>query len=60
MTEWYGWAGVILDVNLTSGDIIKKPLSRDMAVNHIGGRPQEPGTGSLLIQSSRALPGEVN
>jgi len=38
VTEWHGWAGTILDVNLTTGDIKKKPLSRDMAVNYIGGR----------------------
>ncbi|MFC1592553.1 aldehyde ferredoxin oxidoreductase family protein [Candidatus Omnitrophota bacterium] len=37
MTEWYGWAGTILDVNLTTGEIKKLPLSKDMAVNYIGG-----------------------
>jgi aldehyde:ferredoxin oxidoreductase len=37
MTEWTGWAGTVLDVNLTTGKINREPLPRDMAVNHIGG-----------------------
>ncbi|MFC1965201.1 aldehyde ferredoxin oxidoreductase family protein [Chloroflexota bacterium] len=37
MTEWNGWAGTILDVNLTTGEIIKKPLPEDFAASYIGG-----------------------
>jgi len=37
MTEFCGWAGAILDVDLTSGKIEKYPLSREMAIKHIGG-----------------------
>ncbi|MEE8471334.1 MAG: aldehyde ferredoxin oxidoreductase N-terminal domain-containing protein, partial [Dehalococcoidia bacterium] len=38
MAEWYGWAGTILDVDLSTGRITKEPLSREMAVKYIGGR----------------------
>lgn len=38
MTKWYGWAGAILRVNLSSGTISKQPLSEDLAYNFIGGR----------------------
>ncbi|MFC2019370.1 aldehyde ferredoxin oxidoreductase family protein [Chloroflexota bacterium] len=37
MTEWYGWAGTILDVNLTTVEIKKTPLSKELAAKHIGG-----------------------
>ena len=37
MTEWYGWAGTILRVNLTTGELVKEPLSRDFAKKYIGG-----------------------
>ncbi|MFC2019873.1 aldehyde ferredoxin oxidoreductase family protein [Chloroflexota bacterium] len=37
MAEWHGWAGNILDVNLSTGDIVRKPLPRELAVKHIGG-----------------------
>lgn len=37
MTTWYGWAGTILDVNLTTGEIKRVPLSRDFAVKYLGG-----------------------
>ena len=37
MTKWNGWAGTILDVDPTTGKIIKEPLSRDLAVKYIGG-----------------------
>ncbi|MFC2019596.1 aldehyde ferredoxin oxidoreductase N-terminal domain-containing protein, partial [Chloroflexota bacterium] len=37
MTKWYGWAGTILDVNLTTGEIVKTPLSKELAAKHIGG-----------------------
>ncbi|MFH1775767.1 MAG: aldehyde ferredoxin oxidoreductase C-terminal domain-containing protein [Chloroflexota bacterium] len=37
MTEWYGWAGTILEVNLTTGEIVKTPLDRELAAKHIGG-----------------------
>jgi aldehyde:ferredoxin oxidoreductase len=38
MTDWYGWAGTILDVNLTTGKIKKVPFDQDFAVKYIGGR----------------------
>ena len=38
MTEWYGWAGTILDVDLSTGKITKEPISKEMAVKYIGGR----------------------
>ncbi|MBI2860097.1 MAG: aldehyde ferredoxin oxidoreductase family protein [Chloroflexi bacterium] len=38
MTDnWYGWAGTVLEVDLASGDIQRKPLSRDFAREYIGG-----------------------
>jgi len=36
--EYYGWAGTILRVNLTTGKIMKQMLPKDLAVNFIGGR----------------------
>ena len=38
MTEWYGWQGCILRVDLSSGKITKEPLSEDLAYNFLGGR----------------------
>jgi len=38
MTDWRGWAGTILDVNLTTGEIKKVPLDQDFAVKYVGGR----------------------
>lgn len=35
--KWYGWAGTILRVNLTKGEVVKEPLSRDFAKKYIGG-----------------------
>ncbi|MFC2019674.1 aldehyde ferredoxin oxidoreductase family protein [Chloroflexota bacterium] len=32
-----GWAGTILDVDLSTGEITKKPLPRELAVKYIGG-----------------------
>ncbi|MFC2018537.1 aldehyde ferredoxin oxidoreductase family protein [Chloroflexota bacterium] len=37
MTKWDGWAGTVLDVNLTTGEIVKTPLDREVAIKHIGG-----------------------
>lgn len=37
MTKWYGWAGTILDVDLTSGKVKKIPLTMETAKNYIGG-----------------------
>ncbi len=34
---FYGWAGCILDVDLTSGKLVKKKLDKDFAVKYIGG-----------------------
>ena len=34
----YGWAGKVLDVNLSEGRIEKKPLDEKLALNFIGGR----------------------
>src|SRR4030043_25669 len=38
MTNWYGWMGTILRVDLSKGKITKEPLSEDLAYNFIGGR----------------------
>ena len=38
MAEWYGWAGTILDVDLSTGKITREPISKEMAVKYIGGR----------------------
>jgi aldehyde:ferredoxin oxidoreductase len=38
MTEWYGWTGTILRVNLSTGKIVREPLSEDLAYTFIGGR----------------------
>lgn len=38
MTEWYGWIGTILRVDLSNGKIVKEPLSEDLAYNFVGGR----------------------
>jgi aldehyde:ferredoxin oxidoreductase len=34
----YGWIGTILRVDLSSGKIIKEPLSKELRVNYLGGR----------------------
>ena len=34
---YYGWAGLILDVDLTTGKITKSELDRDFAIKYIGG-----------------------
>ena len=36
-TPSYGWAGLILDVDLTTGKITKSELDRDFAIKYIGG-----------------------
>ncbi len=38
MTEWYGWMGTILRVDLSTGKITKEPLTQDLAHNFMGGR----------------------
>ena len=38
MTEWYGWQGCILRVDLSSGKITKEPMPEDLAHNFLGGR----------------------
>ncbi|HUL30333.1 MAG TPA: aldehyde ferredoxin oxidoreductase N-terminal domain-containing protein, partial [Thermodesulfobacteriota bacterium] len=38
MTQWYGWMGTILRVNLSSKKITKEPLSKDLAYDFVGGR----------------------
>ncbi len=38
MAEWNGWAGSILDVNLSTGKITKEPISKEMVVKYVGGR----------------------
>lgn len=37
MVEWYGWAGTILNVDLTLGRVTKERLSKESAVKYIGG-----------------------
>ncbi|RLA89794.1 MAG: aldehyde ferredoxin oxidoreductase, partial [Deltaproteobacteria bacterium] len=36
--KWYGWAGKIIELDLTSKKILVKPLSRDLAERFVGGR----------------------
>ncbi len=38
MVEWNGWSGTILAVDLTTGEIKKEPLDKELAVKYIGGR----------------------
>lgn len=38
MTEWYGWAGTMLRVDLTDEKIIKQPLPEEWVHNFLGGR----------------------
>ncbi|MHB1042610.1 MAG: aldehyde ferredoxin oxidoreductase family protein [Eubacteriales bacterium] len=38
MEEWFGWAGKILDINLTDRKISVHPLDRDLVLRFIGGR----------------------
>ncbi|MEM2897459.1 MAG: aldehyde ferredoxin oxidoreductase N-terminal domain-containing protein, partial [Candidatus Bathyarchaeia archaeon] len=35
---FYGWAGLILEVNLTNKKIVKKELSKDLAIKYLGSR----------------------
>jgi len=45
MTTWHGWAGRILNVNLTTGEIGIEPLTKELALKHIGGR----GLGTKIL-----------
>ncbi len=38
MTDWYGWMGTILRVDLSSGKVTKAPLTEKLAYNFVGGR----------------------
>ena len=38
MANWFGWAGNILRVDLSSGKISREPLTEDLAYHYIGGR----------------------
>ncbi len=37
MTDWYGWAGSILNVDLTNMKTSKEPLTKEFATSYIGG-----------------------
>ena len=37
MAEFYGWAGTILNVNLTGSEVEKEPLSLEFAEKYLGG-----------------------
>ena len=37
MTDWYGWAGTILNVDLTNMKLSKEPLTKEFATKYIGG-----------------------
>ena len=37
MDAWHGWAGWILDVDLTSGAVLRRGLPREWAIQYIGG-----------------------
>ena len=38
MSQWYGWMGTILRINLSTGKIAKEALSEKLACQFIGGR----------------------
>lgn len=38
MSKWYGWAGTILRVDLTTNKVVKVPLDKELAKGFIGGR----------------------
>lgn len=38
MGKWCGWAGTILRVDLSTGKIVKQPLTEDLVHNFVGGR----------------------
>jgi aldehyde:ferredoxin oxidoreductase len=38
MTEWYGWMGNNLRVDLSKGKATKEPLTEDLVYNFVGGR----------------------
>jgi aldehyde:ferredoxin oxidoreductase len=38
MTDWYGWMGTILRVDLSEGKVTKEPLTEEFAYNFVGGR----------------------
>jgi len=54
MAEWFGWAGTVLDVNLTTGEINKVSLDTDFARGYLGGR----GFGTRWLYDS--VPPEVD
>ena len=37
MVTWHGWAGKILDVDLSTGVIKKEPLSKEWGIKYVGG-----------------------
>ncbi|MBI2860925.1 MAG: hypothetical protein HYX91_05400 [Chloroflexi bacterium] len=37
MAEWHGWAGKVLDIDLSKGEITRKELSRDTCEKYLGG-----------------------
>ena len=36
MTEFYGWAGTILNIDLTAGEVKREPLSTSFARTYLG------------------------
>jgi len=38
MSQWFGWMGKILRVDLSTGKITKEPLTEELAYNFVGGR----------------------
>ena len=71
MAEWYGGAGTILNVNLSTGKITTEPISKETAAKYIGGRGLAarilydevgPGTdplgpGNIIVVASGSLEG---
>ena len=55
-SEWKGYMGRILRVNLSDGRIAKEPLPRELAEKYIGGR----GFGSKILYDSLKDPGQVD
>ena len=55
-TEYYGYMGRILRVNLTTGEITREPLPRELMENYVGGR----GFGSRILYDTLKNPREVD
>jgi aldehyde:ferredoxin oxidoreductase len=55
-TEYRGYTGTVLRIDLSTGKIAKEPLSRDLVENYIGGR----GFGSKILYDTLRDPATVD